>query len=178
MFRIEYILVLNPIISNFRRANILKNIVGKMGENCEIFKGVNFGSEPYLVELGDNVRITYGVRFITHDGGVHVLRKIGILNTESIYGKIRIGNNVFIGNEAMILPGVEIGDNVIVGARSVVTKSITSNSIVAGCPAKVISDVNSYYEKNKTKFMDTSSKSYKQKKIHLLKTTSDKFINK
>lgn len=42
----------------------------KIGKHCEIYNGWNFGSEPYLITLGDYVRVASGVRFITHDGGV------------------------------------------------------------------------------------------------------------
>lgn len=53
-------------------------------------------------------------------------------------GEVEIGNNVWIGDKATILAGVVIGDNVIVAANSVVTKSVPSNTIVAGSPAKII----------------------------------------
>ena len=53
-------------------------------------------------------------------------------------GPIEIGNNVWLGDKVAILSGVKIGDNVIVGANSVVTKSIPSNCVVAGIPAKII----------------------------------------
>lgn len=51
---------------------------------------------------------------------------------------LKIGKNVWIGSNCVLLPGVEIGDNVIIGAGSIVTKSIPSNSIAAGNPCKVI----------------------------------------
>lgn len=58
-----------------QRAEMLKNGVGGIivGNNCEIQSNVTFGSEPYLIEVGDNVRITQGVTFVTHDGGMWVL---------------------------------------------------------------------------------------------------------
>lgn len=49
-----------------------------------------------------------------------------------------IGDNVWIGGDATILPGVTIGDNVVIGAGSVVTKDIPSNVVIAGNPAKII----------------------------------------
>lgn len=52
--------------------------------------------------------------------------------------KIIIGENVWIGSQCVILPGIQIGDNSIIGAGSVVTKSIPTNSIAVGNPAKVI----------------------------------------
>ena len=63
-----------------------------------------------MIEIGDNVRITSGVRFVTHDGGVWVLRhKYSELSDIDLFGKIRIGNNVHIGFNAIIMPGVTIG---------------------------------------------------------------------
>lgn len=52
---------------------------------------------------------------------------------------VRIGNNVFIGMDSIVLKGVSIGDNSIIGAGSVVTRSIPKNSVAAGNPAKIIS---------------------------------------
>lgn len=53
-------------------------------------------------------------------------------------GEVVIGNNVWLGDKVTILPGVHIGDNVIIGANSVVTKSVPSNSVWCGNPAKEI----------------------------------------
>ena len=65
-----------------------------IGEGCEILNGYNFGSEPYLVEIGDNVRITRGVNITTHDGGIWVLRrKYPELSNMDRFGKVRIGDN-------------------------------------------------------------------------------------
>ena len=56
-------------------------------------------------------------------------------------GPVKIGNNVHIGENVIILPGVNIGNNVIVGAGSVVTKSIPDNTLACGNPAKVIKNI-------------------------------------
>ena len=53
-------------------------------------------------------------------------------------GSVKIGKNCWLGTSVTILPGVELGDNVTVGANSVVTKSFSSNCVIAGVPAKVI----------------------------------------
>ena len=49
-----------------------------------------------------------------------------------------MGNNVWIGGGAIILPGVTIGDNVVIGAGSIVTKSIPDNVIAVGSPCRVV----------------------------------------
>lgn len=115
----------------------------KIGKNSRFTgKKISFGSEPYLISIGDNVTITQGVKFQTHDGGVALFRnEYPGLN---VFGQIRIGNNVFIGEDSMIMYGVTVGDNVVIGARSVVTKDVPSNSVVAGVPARIIKTLEEY----------------------------------
>jgi acetyltransferase-like isoleucine patch superfamily enzyme len=118
----------------------------KVGENTILFTNTNLGSEPYLVEIGNNCEIGQNVSFITHDGATWVIkRKYDFKGTK--YGKIIIRDNVFIGNHSLILPNVEIGSNCVIGAGSVVTKSIPSDSVFAGNPAKFICSIEEYYQK-------------------------------
>lgn len=90
------------------------------------------------VTFGDDVLLAPGVLIST---ATHpkdpVKRKKGIETAHPI----SIGDNVWIGMGAKILPGVTIGDNAIIGAGAVVTSSVPENSIYAGCPAVKISDV-------------------------------------
>lgn len=104
-----------------------------------------FSTEPYLITIGSDCLFSSEVRFLTHDGSLHVFRKE--IPKAFIYKRIVIGSNVFVGFRAIIFPGVEIGDNVIIGAGAVVTKSIPSNSVAVGVPAKVISTIEDYKEK-------------------------------
>ena len=109
----------------------------KIGEKCEIYKSANFGSEPYLITLGNHVRINAGVQLVTHDGGYWVLRdKNSGMGDEfsniDYLDEIKIGNNVHIGTNAIIMPGVCIGDNSVVACGAVVTKDVDANSIVGG----------------------------------------------
>jgi acetyltransferase-like isoleucine patch superfamily enzyme len=107
----------------------------KIGQNCRIYIK-SWGSEPFLITIGDNVTITSGVQFITHDGSSWLMRDQK--GRRFYYAPIQIGNHVFIGVNSIIMPGVKIEDMVIVAAGSVVTKSIPSGVIVAGVPAKII----------------------------------------
>lgn len=120
-----------------------------LGENVCFYglKPGQFGSEPWLVEIGDNVYITAGVQFITHDGGTLILRK-EVPDLE-LCDRIVVGDNVYIGMNTMICPGVTIGNRVIIGAGSVITKSIPDNSVVVGVPGRVIKTVDEYLEKAK-----------------------------
>lgn len=127
----------------------------KFGKNTVILtKKKNFGSEPYLVEIGDNCLITAGTKFITHDGSISVYKKYIddmsmdlVYGKYNIFGKIMIGNNVFIGINTIVLPNISIGDNVIIGAGSVITKDIEANSVYAGNPAKYICSIDEYCSK-------------------------------
>lgn len=57
-----------------------------------------------------------------------------------------IGENVWIGSNATILPGVTVGDNSVVAAGAVVTKDVPQNTVVAGVPAKVVKEINNHLE--------------------------------
>lgn len=89
-----------------------------IGENVRTFSPL-ISAEPYLLNFKDNITISSGVNFITHDNSVTKI----IDNCTDIFGEINIGNNCFIGMNSILLPGVTIGDNTIIGANSVVTKS-------------------------------------------------------
>lgn len=73
-------------------------------------------------------------------GGRKVIKEIGI-SKEHIYRDIKIGNNVWIGANSIILPGVVVEDNVVIAAGSVVTKSLDSGYIYGGVPAKLIKKI-------------------------------------
>lgn len=154
-----------------------RNLGVTIGENCAILGTRQpFGSEPYLVTIGDHVRINDGVQFITHDGGVWVLRTMSELSSSSeeslsdidLFGEIVIGDNVQIGSNVMILPGVKIGSNVVIGAGAIVTKSIPNNSVAVGIPARVIESIEDYYNKNKNRFVHTKNMSSDSKKKYLM----------
>ena len=140
-----------------------------IGEGCDIFSSAYLGGEPYLVTIGNQVRITHNVLFITHDGGVWVLRNLDdrFKNIDK-FGKIKIGNNVHIGTGAVIMPGVTIGNNCIIGVGAVVTKDVPDNSIVVGIPARVIKTIDEYAQQHCDDFFPTKHLSYDEKKKYLL----------
>lgn len=139
----------------------------KIGVGCEIFDTADFGSEPYLISLGDYVRVTEGIHFLTHDGGVWVLRNLKLLEDADIFGRIKVGNNVHIGMNAMICPGVTIGNNCIIGLGSIVTKDVPDNTVVAGVPARKIETIEEYYQKHKDTCDFTKHMPYDEKKEYL-----------
>ncbi|MBD8110050.1 acyltransferase [Priestia megaterium] len=145
-----------------------KNGIVKMGENCEIYNNVSFGSEPYLIRLGNKVRITAGVKFVTHDGGLWVVRNLGWSPNADKMDKIIVGDNVFVGFNAIIMPGVTIGSNVVIGSGSVVSKDVPDNTVVAGVPAKEICSIEDYYNKNQHRLYETKAMSYQEKKDYYL----------
>ena len=112
-----------------------------------LYGRTSWSTEPWIITLGNNVHITDGVKFITHDGGTLLYRN-QIPDLE-ITKPIVVGNDVYIGNNVIILPGVTIGNNVVIGAGAVVSKDIPDNSVAAGVPAKVIKTSSEYLKKLK-----------------------------
>ncbi|MBR6073152.1 MAG: acyltransferase [Bacilli bacterium] len=137
------------ILNSDRRNKYIKkhNIFKEMGEN--VFYQPRFiPSDPKLIKIHNNVIITSGVTFVTHDifdMGINYMNKDKQVPT--LYKPIEIMDNVFIGCNSIILGGVKIGNNVVIAAGSVVTKDVPDNSVVAGNPAKVIETFGEYLEK-------------------------------
>lgn len=113
------------------------------GFNIEV--GENFYSNHNLVILdgnkvifGDNVFIAPNCGFYTAGHPLDYERR----NKGLEYAKtIKVGNNVWIGGNVVVLPGVSIGDNVVIGAGSVVTKDVPSNVVAVGNPCRVIKEL-------------------------------------
>lgn len=146
----------------------------KIGDNC--FIDTRFwGEEPYLITIGNNVDIANGVRLHTH-GGARVARRF--YPDFDVFGKILIEDWVYIGAGAQIMPGVTIGYGSMVAAGSIVTKSVPSEVVVAGSPAKVICTVEEYINRNLPYNLNSKRLDYKAKKEMLLKLPVEKFIRK
>ena len=142
--------------TNAQRVKYLRDAGAKIGNNCNIGSVSIFGTEPYLVEVGNNVYFSATPNLFTHDGGTMQLCYMGLTDKKyDNFGKIKIGDNCFIGAGSIILKNVTIGDNCIIGAGAVVSRSIPAGHVAAGVPAKVICTVEEYYEKNKETYSDT-----------------------
>ena len=111
----------------------------KVGENCRIYIK-NWGSEPFLVSIGDHVTVTSGVKFITHDGSTCLVKDEQGKRYQR-FAPIQVGSRVFIGVNSIIMPGVSIGSNVVIGACSLVSKSLSESGVYVGIPAKQIKSV-------------------------------------
>lgn len=137
-------------LSNLRNKLLLRAAVRrglKLGHDVRVIGKPNFGGEPYLIEIGNYVTVSSNVTFITHDGGTWVFRHLPEYQNLQHFGRIRIGDNCFIGTGTIILPGVAIGSNCVIGAGSVVTRSVADNSVVAGSPARYIRSYDEYSQR-------------------------------
>lgn len=157
--------------------NIMKKILGKSGKNCfinqpfhcdygsHISVGDNFYAnyncvilDVAKVEIGDNVFFAPNVAVYAAGHPVHHIAR----NSLYEYGiPVKIGNNVWVGGNTVILPGVTIGDNTVIGAGSVVTRNIPSNVIAAGNPCQIIREItddDKYYYFKKQRFDDEAMK--------------------
>lgn len=143
--------LLRAATSHYRRrrdpVSYARAIGVQVGERCRLYAitGATFGSEPFLVRLGDDVTVTAGVRFVTHDGGVDVLRDE--FPDLELIAPVEVGDRVFLGLNSIVLPGVRIGPRSVVGAGSVVTRDVAGGTVVAGVPARPVCSVERYREK-------------------------------
>lgn len=146
-----------PSAEIIKRMALIKNIFGKTGNQvivesnfwCDYGYNISVGENFYMnhngvildcakVEFGDNVFIGPNCGFYTAGHPI----EIDVRNEGLEYAKpIKVGNNVWIGGNVVVLPGVTIGTNVTIGAGSVVTKDIPSNCVAYGNPCKVAKEL-------------------------------------
>lgn len=114
------------------------------GNNCEVNMNCTFLDDNRIV-IGDNALIAPNVQIYTAFHPTNAADRFGPLKEDGSFSfcktqtaPVIIGNHVWIGGGAILLPGVRIGDNVVIGAGSVVTKDIPSNTVACGNPCRVI----------------------------------------
>lgn len=144
-----------------------KKIGVNSGEGLHIYGKIAWSTEPWLITLGMNVHITDGVKFICHDGGTLLFRD-QVPDLE-ITKPIMVGDNVYIGNNVIILPGVTIGSNVVIGAGAIVSRDIPDNSVAVGVPARVIKTADEYLEKLKNESLHLGNLKGQEKDKALMK---------
>ena len=147
-----------------RRQELLKELFGSVGKGCYIEAPYHANWGGKNVYLGDYVYANFGLTLVD-DANIYVgnnvmfapgvvvataghplnptLREKGYQYNQ----EVRIGNNVWIGANATILPGVTIGDNTVIGAGAVVSKDLPANVLALGVPAKVVRELGEHDKK-------------------------------
>lgn len=114
------------------------------GNNCEVNMNCTFLDDNRIV-IGDNALIAPNVQIYTAFHPTNAADRFGPQKEDGSFAfcktqtaPVIIGNNVWIGGGAILLPGVHIGDNVVIGAGSVVTRDIPDNTVACGNPCRVV----------------------------------------
>ena len=96
----------------------------RVGKNSHLYSDATIDHiYPHLISIGDNVVISTNVTILTHDASTNVV------GAGTKLGRVSIGNNVWIGSGAVILPGVTIGDNTVIGAGSIVKGEVPAGAV-------------------------------------------------
>jgi len=134
---------LKKLKSIFKQAGEM--LIIEQGFHCDYGNKIRFGDRVYLninctlldggeIEIGNDVLIGPNVQILTIN---HPMISLERLERKNLASNVSIGNNVWIGAGAIILPGLEIGDGAVIAAGSVVTQAVEDYDLVAGNPAKV-----------------------------------------
>lgn len=151
-----------------------RHIGVSIGQNCSI-NTRNWSSEPYLISIGNRVGIAQDVYFHTHGGGRVARTQIPGFD---VFGKICVEDGAYVGAAAHILGGVTIGAGSLIAAGSVVTKSVPAGEVWGGVPARKISTVSEYIERNLKYNTNTKGLSAKDKKKYLLSLPDEMFLKR
>ena len=124
-----------------------KNKFHHIGEKL-FYQPRKFPTDPELISIGNNVKISSGVEFINHDI-IHSMinDKIGESIIKPYSAPIQIDDNVMIGANVLIMPNVRICSDVIIAAGSIVTKDISCSGVYGGVPAKYIKSLEEFMDK-------------------------------
>ncbi|HJC24221.1 MAG TPA: sugar O-acetyltransferase [Candidatus Eisenbergiella merdavium] len=114
------------------------------GNNCEVNMNCTF-LDDNIIRIGDNALIAPNVQIYTAFHPTNAIERFGEPKEDGSFAfcktrtaPVTIGNDVWIGGGAILMPGVTIGDNVVIGAGSVVTRDIPSNTVACGNPCRVM----------------------------------------
>lgn len=143
-------LVTQWIVCRGNKVAYLRRLGMRIGSEVTLLNQVrDFGSEPWLIELGSRVNVASGVVFVNHDGASRVFRHLlpGGSAYGNRFGTIRVLDNCVIGVGSVLLPGITVGPDSIVGANSVVTRDVPPRTVVAGVPARVLCTLEEYQER-------------------------------
>ena len=137
-----------------KRSTLMKKYFFLCGENVELYT-TEFGTEPYLISIHDNVVCAANVRFINHDVSCYrIAHYLGISSAQvDSVGSIELFENCFIGAYTILMPGCSVGKNSVIAAGSIVTKHVPENEVWGGVPAKFIMTIDEYAKRviNKSK---------------------------
>lgn len=111
------------------------------GENVKIYDSFIDRGFGFLITIGNNVTIT-NAKVYAHDASMN------LFTGKTKVGKVTIGDNVFIGANAVVMPNVKIGNNVIIGAGCIVTKDVSDDSILVGNPSRYIGKTSDFINKH------------------------------
>lgn len=133
-----------------KKADLMRDKFYHCGKNVKLYTN-NFGTEPYLIYIGDNVVCASHVHFVNHD--VSCFNIARFLELPDYYldkvGSIILHDNCFVGTNTHLMPNCSVGKNSIIAAGSVVTKNVPDNEVWGGVPAKFIMTTKQYAEKVK-----------------------------
>ena len=114
------------------------------GNHCEVNMNCTF-LDDNVIQIGDHVLIAPNVQIYTAFHPTNALDRFGEPKADGSFefcktqtAPVRIGNDVWIGGGAIILPGVTIGNNVVIGAGSVVTRDVPDHTVACGNPCRVM----------------------------------------
>ena len=147
---------LKKILNRIRGEQSLKKLKKRglvIGEDFYIQDGVYIDpAHCWHIRIGNNVTLAARVHILAHDGSTKHLLGLGYTRVSNV----TIGDHVFIGVGTIVLPGVTIGNNVLIGAGSVVSRDIPDNSVAVGNPARVVSSLDDYVNREKGRMKDNN----------------------
>jgi acetyltransferase-like isoleucine patch superfamily enzyme len=148
---LEYTLPQKTVIDIHRNAKFIINGMVNINKGTKIMIGENaslkIGNKTYInehsriqcrnnIEIGESCAIAWSVNILDTDEHSIITNK----EKKKVFGNVKIGNNVWIGCNSIVLKDVEIGNGVVIGAGTIVTKDIPSNCLAVGSPAKVLKE--------------------------------------